>query len=199
MEHNIPVAMLMQVSIWPVTIPRAPRGFCTEMCAQPQSFCTTENARGQTNKWWYPWGRAFASTQSSGLKNYIYIVPGKVQKTQNAMSNCLFALGSYISPMTNVLLTDLGLGIPLSFIDKCVSTSVHSTIYWQCTFETSHLSPLFDLLYLIYFHRQIQGIKSIGNVKQAASFVWGKPQKNAYVSIVTEEYLGFPHSLTMIF
>ena len=26
--------------------PRAPRGFCTTMCAQPQRFCTTENARG---------------------------------------------------------------------------------------------------------------------------------------------------------
>ena len=26
--------------------PRAPRGFCSEMCAQPQGFCTTENARG---------------------------------------------------------------------------------------------------------------------------------------------------------
>ena len=26
--------------------PRAPRGFCTEMCAQPQGFCTTENALG---------------------------------------------------------------------------------------------------------------------------------------------------------
>ena len=26
--------------------PRAPRGFCTEMCAQPQGFCKTENARG---------------------------------------------------------------------------------------------------------------------------------------------------------
>ena len=38
--------LLMQVSIWPVTIPpRAPRGFCTKMCAQPQGFCTTENAR----------------------------------------------------------------------------------------------------------------------------------------------------------
>ena len=54
------------------------------------------------------------------------------------MSNCLFDLG----PMTNVLLTDLGLNIPLSFIDKCVSTSVDSTIYWQYTFETSHLPPL---------------------------------------------------------
>ena len=54
---------------------------------------------------------------------------GQVQKTQNAMSNCLFALGPNISPMTNVLLTDLGLTIPLSFIDKCISTSVDSTIY----------------------------------------------------------------------
>ena len=52
-----------------------------------------------------------------------------MQKAQNAMSNCLFALGSYISPMTNVLLTDLGLSIPLSFIDKCVSTYVDSTVY----------------------------------------------------------------------
>ena len=53
--------------------------------------------------------------------------------------------------MTNVLLTDLGLSIPLkfffeSFIDKCVSASVDSTIYRQYTFETSHLSLLFELL-----------------------------------------------------
>ena len=74
------------------------------------------------------------------------IWPGQVQKTQNAMSNCLFALGPNISPMTNVLLTDLGPCIPLSFSDKCISTSVDSTIYWQYTFETSHLPPLFDLL-----------------------------------------------------
>ena len=57
------------------------------------------------------------------------IGPGQVQKTQNAMSNCLFALGPYIGPMTNVLLTDLDLSIPLSFIDKCISMSVDSTIY----------------------------------------------------------------------
>ena len=67
------------------------------------------------------------------------------------MSNCLFALGPYINPMTNVLLTDLGLSIPLkflfeSFIDKWVSTSVDSTIYWHCTFETFHLPLLFELL-----------------------------------------------------
>ena len=43
------------------------------------------------------------------------IGPDQVQKTQNAMPNCLFALGPYISPMTNVLLTDLGLSIPLSY------------------------------------------------------------------------------------
>ena len=60
--------------------------------------------------------------------------PGKVQKTQNAISNCLFVLGLYINPMTNVLLTDLGLSIPLkfffeSFINECVSTSVDLTVY----------------------------------------------------------------------
>ena len=52
--------------------------------------------------------------------------------------------------MTNVLLTDLGLSIPPkfffeSFIDKYVSTSVDSTIYWQYTFETFHLPLLFEL------------------------------------------------------
>ena len=54
--------------------------------------------------------------------------------TQNTISNCVFALGLYISPMANVLLTDLGLSIPLKFffgssIDKCVLTSVDSAIY----------------------------------------------------------------------
>ena len=58
----------------------------------------------------------------------------KVQKAQNAVSNCLFAFGLQISPMTNVLLTDLGLSIPPkfffeSFIDKCISISVDSAIY----------------------------------------------------------------------
>ena len=85
------------------------------------------------------------------------IGPGQVQKAQKAMSNCLFALGPYISPMTNVLLTDLGLSIPLSFIDKCVSTQlfIKSTLLKH---------PIFHP-YLIYFHRQIQGIKSSRNVK----------------------------------
>ena len=62
------------------------------------------------------------------------------------MSNCLFALGPNICHVTNVLLTDLGLSIPLSFTDKCISTSVDSTIYRQYTSEASHLPPLFDLL-----------------------------------------------------
>ena len=145
------------------------------------------------------------------------------------MSNCLFALGWYISPMTNILIAvlglsislsfidkcislglsislsfidkcislglsislsfidkcislglsislsfidkciSLGLSISLSFIDKCISTPVDSTIYWQYTFETSIFRP-----YLIYFHRQIQGIKSFRNVKQATHLVCRK-------------------------
>ena len=52
--------------------------------------------------------------------------------------------------MTNVLLTDLGLSIPPkfffeSFIDKCISTSVDSTIYRQYTFETFHFPLFFEL------------------------------------------------------
>ena len=53
--------------------------------------------------------------------------------------------------MTNVLLIDVGLSIPPkfffeSFIDKCVSTSLDSTIYGEYTFETFHLPLLFELL-----------------------------------------------------
>ena len=53
---------------------------------------------------------------------------GKVQKTQNAVSNCLFARGQQISPMTNGLITDLGLNISPkfffeNFIDKCSRSS----------------------------------------------------------------------------
>ena len=175
--------------------PRASRGFWTEMCAQPRSFCTDMCAQlrgfciikmpgGQANKWR---GRAFVSTgfqtwkssvQLSGPKKKIFecpIGPGKFQKIKNAISNCLFALGPQINPITNVFLTDLELSIPPkfffeSFIDKCVSTSVHSTIYWQYTFETFHLH-----CYLSHFHRQIQGIKRFGNVKQVACLVCGKP------------------------
>ena len=29
--------------------PQAPQDFCSEMCVQPQGFCTTKNARGQAN------------------------------------------------------------------------------------------------------------------------------------------------------
>ena len=43
------------------------------------------------------------------------IGPGKVQKTQNTKSNCLFALSPYNNHVTNVLLTDLGPSIPPKF------------------------------------------------------------------------------------
>ena len=63
----------------------------------------------------------------------------------------LIALGPQISPMTNGLLTGLGLSIPPkffleNFMDKCVSTSVDSAIYLKYTFETFHLPVLFELL-----------------------------------------------------
>ena len=160
-----------------------PRAFALKCVPSPGAFAQQKMSGGRANKWRCPWGRAFAATGfqtwkslTQGLKIKLLespIGPGKVQKTQNAISNCLFALGPQINPMTNVLLTDLGLSIPPkffleSFTDKCVSTSVDSTIYWQYTFETFHC-------YLSYFHRQIQGIKSFGNVKQAACLVCGKP------------------------
>ena len=112
--------------------PRAPRGFCTEMCAQPPGFCTTENARGLANKCQMSLGPGICiNMKIVNIVSHLClkmklsecpIEPGQLQKT---MSNCLFALGPYINPMTNVLLTDLALSIPLkfffeSFIDKCV-------------------------------------------------------------------------------
>ena len=56
-----------------------------------------------------------------------------------------------MSPMINVFLTDLGPSISPkffleSFMDKCVSISVDSAIYWQYTFEAIHLPLLFELL-----------------------------------------------------
>ena len=70
--------------------------------------------------------------------------------------------------MTNVLLTDLGLSVPpesffASFIDKCVSTSVDLAIYWQYTLNV----PSSTLIWATSIVK-IQGIKSFGNVKQAA-------------------------------
>ena len=38
----------MQVSIWPVTI------YGTKICAQPQGFCTIENAQDRAYKWQCP-------------------------------------------------------------------------------------------------------------------------------------------------
>ena len=72
---------------------------------------------------------AFRGDPAHNLSIYNLTYNHGLQKTQKAMSNCSFALGPYISPMTIVLLTDLGLSIPLSFIDKCISMSVDSTIY----------------------------------------------------------------------
>ena len=77
--------------------------------------------------------------------------------------------------MTNVILTDLGVSIRPKFLfenfmDKCVSASEDSAIYCSTLFEMFHLPLL-----LSYFHRQIQGVKSFGNVKQAGCLVCGKP------------------------
>ena len=116
----------------------------------PRALAQQKMPGGWANKWWCLWGRAFASTykvltQHLGLKIKLSECPkgpGEVQKTQNAMSNCLFALG----PSINVLFTNLGLSIPLNLVDECILMSVDFNIYWQYTFETSHLPPLFDLL-----------------------------------------------------
>ena len=93
--------------------------------------------------------------------------------------------------MTNVLFTDLGLSIPLSFIDKCVSTSVDSTIIDSTILKRPNFRP-----YLIYFHNQIYPAhKKFQKRETGSKFVCGKPRIMcmAHVSIVTEEYLGFPH------
>ena len=64
--------------------PRAPRGFRTEMCAQPRAFAQQKMPGGRATKGWCPWGRAFAPTgfqtwklltQLSGLKNWTVWVP----------------------------------------------------------------------------------------------------------------------------
>ena len=135
--------VLTRVSLWPVRPPPPPSS-CTEMCAHSQGFCTTENARAF--KLQCPQGRVFVSVLSytkivnshshSGLKIKLFECrrgPGKVEKTQNAISNCSFAVSLWISPVTNGLLTDLGLTIPPKFFFenftvKCVSTSVYSPI-----------------------------------------------------------------------
>ena len=128
-------------------LPRASRGFCTEMCAQPPGLLHNRKCpgAGPINDDVPGAGHLYqlAFKHKNRLHSYLGlkikmsecpIGPGKAQKTQNAISNCLFAVGPKINPMTNVLLTDLGLSIPPkfffeSFRDKCVSTSVDSTIY----------------------------------------------------------------------
>ena len=79
--------------------------------------------------------------------------------------------------MNNVLLTDLGLSTPLmflfeNFIDKCVSASLDSATVF---IDSKLLKCSIFLFYLSYFRCQIQGMKSFGNMKQAACLVCGKP------------------------
>ena len=90
--------------------------------------------------------------------------------------------------MTNVLHTDISLIIlPKSFlknfIDEFVSVSVDSI-----NIDSALLKRSFFCSYLSNFHRQIQQMKDLGNVKQAACL----KTLIAYVSIVIEEYLGIP-------
>ena len=95
--------------------------------------------------------------------------------------------------MTNGLLTDLGLNIPPkfffeNFIDDAFQLFIDNTLLKRSIFHS----------YLSYFHRQIQDIKGM---KQAACLTCRKPCEDAhvaYVSIVTQEHLGFLE-LTKIF
>ena len=135
--------------------PPAPRDLCTEMCAQPQSFCTTENAWGRANKWRCSGAghlHQHKECQHSHVSLRIELpeCPKGLAKSRRLRTLCqtAYLLSAHILALWLMfsLHADLGLSIPLSFIDKCISTSAHSTIYWQYTFETSHLPPLFDLL-----------------------------------------------------
>ena len=76
--------------------------------------------------------------------------------------------------MTNVLCADLGLSIPWKFFfenfSDCISASVDSAIFIDSTL----LKCSIFRSYLSYFHRQIQGMKSFGNAKQAEIFRRGR-------------------------
>ena len=54
---------------------------------------------------------------------------GSFDRGFRTLCQTAYLLSAYISPMTIVLLTDLGLRIPLSFIDQSITTSVDLTIY----------------------------------------------------------------------
>ena len=97
--------------------------------------------------------------------------------------------------MTSVLFTDLGLSIPLkfffeNFIGKCISASVDSAIYCQYTLEMFHLPLLFELLPSSDPGHEKFWKRETGSMCLSAE----NPRKIyvAHVSIVTEEYLGFP-------
>ena len=86
--------------------PWVPWGFFTEMCAQPQGFCTAENVQEGDGHVTHDVPGAghlrqltckYENCQHShlGLKSRLPECcggSGKAQKTQNTKSNCLFAL-----------------------------------------------------------------------------------------------------------
>ena len=94
---------VMQVSIWPVIpSPGHPRAFAQKCVSSPRALAQLKIPEGWAYKWRCPWGRAFAPTGFQIWKLLTGLTiertecrrePGKVQKTQKAMSNCLFALG----------------------------------------------------------------------------------------------------------
>ena len=78
-DRRFPTTSLMQVSIWPVTIPPGhPGAFAPKCVPSPGAFAQQKMPGGRANKGWCPWGRAFVPTgfqtwklltQLPGLKN----------------------------------------------------------------------------------------------------------------------------------
>ena len=55
--------LLMQVSIWPVTIPPGhPGGFAPKCVPSPRAFAQQKMPGSRANEGWCPWGRAFVPT-----------------------------------------------------------------------------------------------------------------------------------------
>ena len=85
-------------------LPRAPRGFYTEMCAGPRAFVQqkmpgagpiNEDVPGVGHLHQLAFKHESCQHSHLGLKNKLSECrrgPGKVQKTQNAISKCSFAL-----------------------------------------------------------------------------------------------------------
>ena len=117
---------LMQVSVWPVTIPPGTLGLLHQkVCSAPGLLHNRKCLGGGVNKWRCLSGRVFTSTgfqtwklltQSFGLKNLscLSALLGVAKSRRLYISNCLFA--------------DLGLNIApkfffKSFLDDCVWTT----------------------------------------------------------------------------